>query len=304
MESNAMPPGRKDHYTIVVYGASISRGVIYDDEQQKHSLLLESFSNLVRGHLKGVVYNAAKFGNTIVDGLLRLQRDVLRRKPDIVLMEGIYATGDGNGFWGEQLVAKKSGKYDPRPGRNTERFSFFMGINAGFAVLTGGVATDSSIIFEGYWRFAVNLQTGLLRCTIQPNEGAWTLLNNLPADTAMIIRGAMSFGSADPGTQFQFRFVRKLSGSFDIYAHRGVQYSDVDCHVGLGYVDLISTSTVNGITVKSNSWGMGMSVALGYAKEITPALSLGGEVRWMGLFDYGKSFLSFGIRAQVVALEF
>lgn len=83
----------------------------------------------------------------------------------------------------------------------------------------------------------------------------------------------------------------------------GVQYFGIDAHVGLGYVDVISTSTVNGITVTSNTWEMGMSVALGYTREVSPVLSLGGEVRWMGLFDFGKSFLSAGIRAQIIAFE-
>jgi acyl-CoA thioesterase I len=77
----------KERYTIVVYGDSISRGIIFDEIKQKHALLLDSFSNLLREHLKGVVYNAAKFGSTLVEGLQRLQNDVLRRKPDIVLIE-------------------------------------------------------------------------------------------------------------------------------------------------------------------------------------------------------------------------
>lgn len=165
-------------------------------------------------------------------------------------LEGIYGTGEGNGFWGEQLVARKSGKYDPRPGRNTERFSFFMGINAGFAVLTGGVAADSTIVFEGYWRFAVNLQTGLLRCTIKPGEGAAALLSGMPADTALIIHGSMSFGSAEPGTQFQFRFVRKLSGNFDIYAHRGgARNSDAPSasELSLNSIRLVDRTGANGV---------------------------------------------------------
>jgi hypothetical protein len=83
----------------------------------------------------------------------------------------------------------------------------------------------------------------------------------------------------------------------------GAQYSGVDVHVGLGTVDIISTSTVNGITVKSNSWEMGLSTALGYTTEINHHVSLGGEVRWMGLFDLEKSFLSFGFRVQVLAFE-
>lgn len=131
MENNFVTAGRKEHYTIVVYGDSISRGVIYDDEQQKHALLLENFSNLVRGHLKGVVYNAAKFGNTIVDGLLRLQHDVLRRKPDIVLIE--FGGNDCDYCW-DRIAENPAGEFQPR----TECFAFS-------ELLTGLVRTLNSL---------------------------------------------------------------------------------------------------------------------------------------------------------------
>lgn len=108
----------KEKYTIVVYGDSISRGIIFDDEKQKHSLLLESFTNLVREHLKGVVYNAAKFGSTIVEGLQRLQNDVLKRKPDIVLIE--FGGNDCDFQW-DAIAENPSGNFRP----NTECVTFY-----------------------------------------------------------------------------------------------------------------------------------------------------------------------------------
>jgi acyl-CoA thioesterase-1 len=118
MATDNIPAEQKDHYTIVVYGDSISRGVIFDNEKQEYSLLLESFTNLVRDHLKGVVFNAAKFGNTIVDGLQRLQNDVLRRKPDIVLIE--FGGNDCDYQW--DLIAEgPSGEFHP----NTECSAFY-----------------------------------------------------------------------------------------------------------------------------------------------------------------------------------
>ena len=110
--------GQKDHYTIVVYGDSISRGVIYDAEKQKHTLLLESFTNLLRGNLKGVVFNAAKFGNTLIDGLKRLSNDVLRRKPDIVLIE--FGGNDCDYRW-DRIAENPSGEFKP----NTECSTFY-----------------------------------------------------------------------------------------------------------------------------------------------------------------------------------
>ena len=118
MEKETTPAEPKDHYTIVVYGDSISRGVIYDNEKQSYSLLLESFTNLVRDHLKGVVLNAAKFGSTIIDGLQRLQRDVLRRRPDIVLIE--FGGNDCDYQW--DRIAE-DGTADHHP--NTECSAFY-----------------------------------------------------------------------------------------------------------------------------------------------------------------------------------
>ncbi len=108
----------KEKYTIVVYGDSISRGIIFDDEKRKHSLLLESFTNLVREHLKGVVYNAAKFGSTIVEGLQRFQSDVLKRKPDIVLIE--FGGNDCDFQW-DAIAENPFGIFHP----NTECVTFY-----------------------------------------------------------------------------------------------------------------------------------------------------------------------------------
>ncbi|MDD8019502.1 MAG: SGNH/GDSL hydrolase family protein, partial [Bacteroidota bacterium] len=110
MESELKKFVPKDSYTIVVYGDSISRGIIFDDEKQKHSLLLESFTNLVREQLQGVVYNAAKFGSTIVEALERLQNDVLRRKPDIVLIE--FGGNDCDFHW-DEIAENPSGNFLP-----------------------------------------------------------------------------------------------------------------------------------------------------------------------------------------------
>jgi acyl-CoA thioesterase I len=118
LEVENNPIGQKDQYTIVVLGDSISRGVIYDEEKKKHSLLLDSFTNLVREHLKGGVINAAKFGSTIVDGIQRLSNDVLRRKPDIVLIE--FGGNDCDYKW-DQIAENPQGKFQP----NTECSIFY-----------------------------------------------------------------------------------------------------------------------------------------------------------------------------------
>ncbi|HLP15277.1 MAG TPA: SGNH/GDSL hydrolase family protein [Bacteroidota bacterium] len=117
METEQEPVAKKDKYTIVVYGDSISRGIIFDDIKQKHALLLDNFSHLLRDQLRGVVFNAAKFGSTLVEGLQRLQNDVLRRKPDIVLIE--FGGNDCDYNW-DAIAEDPSREFHP----NTECMVF------------------------------------------------------------------------------------------------------------------------------------------------------------------------------------
>lgn len=77
----------KNSYTILVSGDSISRGVVYDEVKSRYALLEHSYVAIMRGLLKGAVYNLAHFGNTITKGLARLSGEVLKKKPDIVLLE-------------------------------------------------------------------------------------------------------------------------------------------------------------------------------------------------------------------------
>lgn len=116
MDTQSVIERLKQHCTIVVFGDSISRGVIFDEEKNRHSLLLDSFANLVKTHLAGVVHNAAKFGNTLVDGLQRLQNDVLQKRPDIVLIE--FGGNDCDFAW-DEIAADPSAPHVPKTERKT-----------------------------------------------------------------------------------------------------------------------------------------------------------------------------------------
>ena len=118
MDTQSVIEKLKEQCTIVVFGDSISRGVIYDEEKNRHSLLLESFANIVREQLKGVVFNAAKFGSTIMEGVQRLQNDVLNRKPDIVLIE--FGGNDCDFRW-DEIAKNPAGQFHP----NTECGTFY-----------------------------------------------------------------------------------------------------------------------------------------------------------------------------------
>jgi len=76
----------KDSYIFVTYGDSITRGIIYDNEKSRYSTLKENFTNLIGNNLKGPIYNAGKFGNTIIRGVNKMYNEVIKRSPDIVLI--------------------------------------------------------------------------------------------------------------------------------------------------------------------------------------------------------------------------
>lgn len=100
----------KDNYNFVLYGDSISKGVVYDENREKYVLLDESYPNLLSSKLKGVVHNAAKFGNTIIRAAGKFQNDVLKKKPDIVVIE--FGGNDCDFKW-EEIAENPSGIHLP-----------------------------------------------------------------------------------------------------------------------------------------------------------------------------------------------
>jgi Lysophospholipase L1 and related esterases len=77
----------KEKYNITLLGDSISKGVIYDEDKDRYVIIKNSFCNIVGEKLKGVVYNAGKFGSTIIKGSKRLYEDLTKTTPDIVIIE-------------------------------------------------------------------------------------------------------------------------------------------------------------------------------------------------------------------------
>lgn len=90
---------QKENYYVLLYGDSISRGIIYDEANEKYSLTQSSFAHLVGRRLKGKLVNASKFGNTILRAARRLTKDVQKNEPDIVVLE--FGGNDCNFNWEE-----------------------------------------------------------------------------------------------------------------------------------------------------------------------------------------------------------
>ncbi|MBA4311658.1 MAG: glycerophosphodiester phosphodiesterase [Chlorobiaceae bacterium] len=126
-------------------------------------------------------------------------------------LNGIYSVESGSDNFGGTVVGKWSG--------NT--FSIFTGKNFAYFVLQAG-RIDSTIILEGYWRYAQDENTGLTQLKLDPDEGGKELLRGETA--SFVFRGSFGDGASMSGNAFVIRYLRPLSQPvrpFWIIAHRG-----------------------------------------------------------------------------------
>jgi len=101
----------KDYYNFVVYGDSISKGVVYDEAKERYVVLKENFVNLVGNNLKAAIHNRGKFGNNIIRGQEKLEKDVLKRDPDILLIE--FGGNDCDYDW-QAIANNPEGEFSPK----------------------------------------------------------------------------------------------------------------------------------------------------------------------------------------------
>jgi lysophospholipase L1-like esterase len=107
----------KENYIVVAYGDSITKGVIYDDERSKYANSKENFTNIIGNKIKGQVYNVGKFGSTIMRGANKMYNDVIKKTPDIVLIE--FGGNDCDYKW-DDIAKNPENEYKP----NTDIFAF------------------------------------------------------------------------------------------------------------------------------------------------------------------------------------
>ena len=53
---------------ILIVGDSLSKGVTFDEEKKKYTVLKNSFFNLLTQNINAEMYNASHFGFTITQG--------------------------------------------------------------------------------------------------------------------------------------------------------------------------------------------------------------------------------------------
>ncbi|OKP94310.1 SGNH/GDSL hydrolase family protein [Paenibacillus sp. P46E] len=98
-------------YKYMVSGDSISKGVVYDEGRSKYVILEDNYVSLLQGKLKGALRNTARFGNTLLKGFGNLKRDVLKEKPDMVLIE--YGGNDCDFNW-QDIVSHPEAEHNPK----------------------------------------------------------------------------------------------------------------------------------------------------------------------------------------------
>ena len=137
-------------------------------------------------------------------------------------MEGIYTFSQRNADFGSAAALKWS--YTITGMDTSYFFSFFCEKDVSY-IICEGKRLDSSILLNGYWRKMINTETGKVRLTISPQNGARILLAGapfLPSDS-LILTGNFSRGNNDPDKPLQLRYVRPLykETPLEILAHRG-----------------------------------------------------------------------------------
>ncbi|MBZ9634908.1 SGNH/GDSL hydrolase family protein [Clostridium sp. FP1] len=108
----------KDSYVLIAFGDSITKGIIYDEEKSKYSALKENFTNIISNKIKGQVYNAGKFGSTIMRGVSKMYNDVIKKSPDIVLIE--FGGNDCDYNWAD-IAKNPDEQYKPNTDISTYR---------------------------------------------------------------------------------------------------------------------------------------------------------------------------------------
>ena len=119
------------------------------------------------------------------------------------LMEGVYSVTEGKDKFGQQLVLKW----------NRGKLSIFGSKFGVYFILDSGTK-DSTLLFEGKWRYALNTETGLVRLTQNQSENSIKLV------------GLYGNESASPDKIIELTYLRPFSpevknNDFYILAHRG-----------------------------------------------------------------------------------
>lgn len=177
-----------------------------------------------------------------------------------IKLEGIYKVIKGRGIFGDTLILKWN---------NLNNLSIFGGSNGLYAV-TKGMKKDSSIYIYGYWRYALNSETGGINLQLNPREGSNAILSeNQPRASNLIITGKFGLGNNPATEPLEIMFVRPFSekvlqDDFQILAHRsGGRTSDLLA---------ISENSLEMIGFTENFGSTGIEIDVRLSKDNVPIL--------------------------------
>ena len=175
-------------------------------------------------------------------------------------LEGIYKVIKGNEIFGDILILKWNYQ---------NNLSIFGGSNGLYAV-TKGMKKDSSIYIYGYWRFALNSETGGINLQLNPSEGSNTILSeNQPRTSNLKITGKFGLGNNPATETLEIIYVRPFSekvlkDDFRILAHRsGGRTSDLLA---------ISENSLEMIGFTENFGSTGIEIDVRLTKDGIPVL--------------------------------
>lgn len=143
-------------------------------------------------------------------------------------MEGVYNITNTD-FFGSLAAMKWS--YVIHENDTVFHLSGFTGEDIGYFICEGK-RLNGSILLNGYWRKMTGTETGLVRLTITPENGAALLLTPFPVlPVPVIMNGVFGNGEEEPGRQITLSYNRPLyhgTDEFNILAHRsGGRNSDL-----------------------------------------------------------------------------
>jgi len=90
---------KKEIENILVLGDSLCKGVVLDEQRKKYRFINDCFVNLVQNNIKPCLYNASKFGTTVLYGRQVLEHNLEKHSPDVVFLE--YGGNDCDYEWDE-----------------------------------------------------------------------------------------------------------------------------------------------------------------------------------------------------------
>lgn len=111
---------------VLISGDSISKGVILDEDKMKYSISKMNYVSLVQKKLNGIIDNTSKFGNTVIKGFTKLKNDIVKEKPDVVIIE--YGGNDCDFRWNE-IAEDPDKEYEPNTNIEVFEKTLTEGIN-------------------------------------------------------------------------------------------------------------------------------------------------------------------------------